>query len=199
MIIIGKIFQYIILLSCCLILCLLIGEVGIRIYLKYHTLYDIEMSCYSLALKKDSNNELIGHIQVPNKAIKLMNVRVRINSDGLRDKEYPITKNSKERIILLGDSLTFGWGVEEADTFADILEVELNKIKPTEVINFGTGNYNTEQEVNLFLQKGLKYKPDKVAVFYFINDVEQTPKKNKLWFLGYSRLITFYWSRMHIL
>jgi lysophospholipase L1-like esterase len=177
----------------------LLGEAGIRIFLKYHTLYDIEMSRYSLYLKKDSDNELIGHTHFPNKRMKLMNADVRINSDGFRGKESLVAKSGKTRIIFLGDSITFGWGVEEADTFANIIEAELNKIRPTEVINFGTGNYNTGQEVNLFLQKGLKYKPDKVVVFYFINDVEETPKKSNLVFLGHSRLMTFYWSRMHIL
>ncbi|MCX5679780.1 MAG: GDSL-type esterase/lipase family protein [Candidatus Omnitrophica bacterium] len=170
-----------------------------RVYLNYHTLYDEEMSRYSLVLKRDSNNPLIGHEHIPNKTMKLMNVMVRINSDGFRCKEYSVSKSNKTRIILLGDSITFGWGVEEEETFASILERKLNKIRPTEVINFGTGNYNTEQEVNLFIEKGLKYKPDKVVVFYFINDVEPAPKKSAAWFLAHSRLITFYWSRMHIL
>jgi hypothetical protein len=53
------------------------------------------------------------------------------------------------------------------------------------------------QEVNLFQKKGLKYNPDKVVLFYYINDAEITPKKSHLWFLGYSRLISFYWSRIH--
>jgi lysophospholipase L1-like esterase len=126
-----------------------------------------------------------------------MNANVRINSDGFRDREYSLAKNDKYRIIFLGDSLTFGWGVEEEDTFANILEEKLNHLRPTEIINFGTGNYNTEQEVNLFLEKGLRYRPDEAVLFYFINDAEATPKKACLWFLGYSRIITFYWSRIH--
>ena len=180
-----------------LLVCFLLGEIIIRIYLGHKTIYDIEMSRYSMTIKTDSENPLIGHMHKPNSSEKLMNVMVRINSDGFRDKEYPVQKSDKTRIIFLGDSLTFGWGVEQEDTFDNVMEQELNKVSPTEIINFGTGNYNTEQEVNLFLEKGLKYKPDKVVLFYFINDAEKTPEKSRLWFLAYSRLLSFYWSRVH--
>jgi len=175
----------------------LAGEIVIRVYTKYHPIYDLEMTRYALLLKQDSTNPLIGHLHKPNEKVRLMNVDVSINSDGFRDKEYTIKKNSKYRIIFLGDSITFGWGVSQNETFSNILETEINKSYPTEILNFGTGNYNTEQEVNLFLEKGLKYNPDKVVVFYFINDTEVTPKKSYLEFLGYSQLFTFYWSNYH--
>jgi lysophospholipase L1-like esterase len=122
-----------------------------------------------------------------------MGVAVKINADGFRDADYAIARNKKKRFILLGDSLTLGWGVEQDQTFATILERTLNP--PTEVINQGTGNYNTEQEVYLFLDKGLKYKPDKVVVFYFINDAEPTPPQSDWRLLAYSELVTLYWAR----
>ncbi|MEM3101638.1 MAG: SGNH/GDSL hydrolase family protein [Candidatus Nitrosotenuis sp.] len=174
-----------------------IGEILIRFYLNKKIIYDIEMTRYSLLIKQDHPNPQIGHVHRPNISAKLMNVMVNINSDGLRDKEYSVKKSNKYRIIFLGDSLTFGWGVPKEATFEAILEEKLNELYPTEVLNFGTGNYNTEQEVSLFIEKGLKYRPDKVVLFYFINDAEPTPVKSRLWFLGYSRLLSFYWSRIH--
>jgi hypothetical protein len=150
-----------------------------------------------MKIKTDSENPLIGHVHRPNSSARLMDVMVYINSDGFRDREYSFHKGDKYRMIFLGDSLTLGWGVEQEDTFENILEQELNKLHPTEIINFGTGNYNTEQEVNLFIEKGLKYNPDKVVLFYFINDAEKTPKKSRFWFMAYSRLLSFYWSRIH--
>ncbi|MGB3728618.1 MAG: SGNH/GDSL hydrolase family protein, partial [Thermodesulfobacteriota bacterium] len=181
------------------IVILAIGEVLIRSYLHFNTAYDIEMTKYAINLKNDSENKLIGHVHRPNKSMELMDVMVDINSDGHRDKEYPVTKTDKHRIIFLGDSLTFGWGVKQEETFATLIEEDMNSQSPTEVINFGTGNYNTEQEVNLFIDKGLKYNPDKVVLFYFINDAEITPEKSGLWFLGYSQFISFYWSRINSL
>lgn len=181
-----------------LVFCFLLGELIIRLYLGHKTIYDIEMSRYSMSIKTDSENPLIGHVHKPNSSGRLMDVMVNINSDGLRDREYPIQNSGKNRMIFLGDSLTFGWGVEQEDTFDNVIEQKLNSKHPTEIINFGTGNYNTVQELNLFLEKGLKYNPDKVVLFYFINDAEVTPKKSRLWFLAYSRLLSFYWSRVHV-
>jgi len=181
------------------IVILALGEALIRVYLHFNTAYDIEMTKYAMNLKSDSDNKLIGHEHTPNKSMELMDVMVDINSDGLRDKEYPVTKNDKHRIIFLGDSLTFGWGVEEEETFATLIEEDMNSQSPTEIINFGTGNYNAEQEANLFIEKGLKYNPDKVVLLYFINDAEITPEKSGLWFLGYSQFISFYWSRINSL
>lgn len=157
------------------------------------------MTRYALIAKMDAINPFIGHVHKPNIQAKLMGVMVKINSDGSRDNEYPIKRNKAYRTIFLGDSFTFGWGVEQKSTFENIIENKLNSVYPAEIINFGLGNYNTEQEVNLFLEKGLKYSPDKVVVFYFINDAEPILRKSRLWFLGYSRLFTFYWSRIQSL
>ena len=178
---------------------LAICEGLIRVYLHYNTVYDIEMTRYAMNVKEDSENPKIGHVHKPGSTMELMDVNVLINSDGLRDRDYPVERGSAYRIIFLGDSLTFGWGVEQENTFQYILEDEISKATPTEIINFGTGNYNTEQEVNLFFEKGVKYGPDKVVLFYFINDAEVTPEKSGLWFLGYSHLISFYWSRINSL
>jgi len=188
--------EFLVVLTTC-ILFLVIGEIFLRIYLGSRIIYDIEMTRYSNLVKKDSDNPRIGHVHKPNVNTRLMGADFRTNSDGFRDREYPIAKGKRYRIIFLGDSLTLGWGVRQEKAFENILETNLDRIYPVEIINFGTGNYNTEQEVNLFFEKGLKYNPDKVVLFYFINDAETTPKKSKLWFLGYSRIITFYWSRFH--
>lgn len=178
---------------------LLLGELTLRLYLSRHIFYDVEMSRYARILKLDSPNPLIGHHHKPGGKATLMGVTVEINSDGFRDDEYPIEKGDRRRIIFLGDSLTFGWGVEKEETFEQILEDELDAIAPTEIINLGIGNYNTTQEVNLFLDKGLKYDPDQVVVFYFINDAEPAPQKSRFPWLGNIRIVTFYWSRVKAL
>lgn len=176
-----------------------LAEIGLRIYLSSHTFYDVEMSRYAGSLKIQSNNPMIGHEHRPNSTLHVMDVDVRINSDGFRDDDYLLERNNKQRIILLGDSLTFAWGVEKKDSFEHLLESRFNLVKPTEIINFGTGNYNTTQEVTLFREKGLKYRPDAVYLFYFINDAEPIPKKSRHAWLGNFRLATFFWSRVKAL
>lgn len=171
-------------------------EVAVRIWTRFNISYDIEMSRYANELKVPSENPKIGHVHRPGSSATLMGVDVAINDDGQRDREYALQHDGKHRIVFLGDSLTFAWGVEKVDSFEERLEALLDAQRPTEVINFGTGNYNTEQEVNLFLEKGLAYEPDQVVIFYFINDAEPTPKMSRWAFLGHSRAITFFWSRV---
>jgi hypothetical protein len=178
---------------------LMIVEVCVRAYLHYHLIYDIEMVKYSMNLLQDSPDPLIDHIQKPNTSIKLMGVWIHTNSEGFRGQDLPVARTHKKRMVFLGGSFLLGWGVNEQDTFNDILERDLSKIYPTEIINTGTGNYNIEQETHLFIQKGLKYHPDKVVVFSGISDAIPTPHKSKWWFLGNSELFTLCWSFSHVL
>jgi lysophospholipase L1-like esterase len=171
-------------------------EIGVRIYTHFALFYDVEMTRYANTVKLASANPRLGHIHRPLAAAVLMGVPVRINSIGLRDQEYPLARTaSTTRIAFLGDSLTFGWGVPEEESFATRLERKMSARRKTEIMNFGVGNYNTDQEVALFLEKGLAYHPDKVVLFYFINDAEPTPQKSSWAFLSQSRALTFFWSR----
>lgn len=194
-----KFFKQAITVLIVLLVSLVVCEFFIRIYLRFNMVYDVEMTRYSLELKQDPPDPLIGHVHKPNRAAKLMGVTVDINSDGFRDREHRVERDNRKRFVFLGDSITLGWGVELKDTFKTILEEKMNFVGPAEIINFSVGNYNTEQEVHLFLKKGLKYRPDTVVVFYFINDVELSKPKSKLWFLGHSQMITFFWSRLRAL
>lgn len=172
-------------------------EVAMRVYTHYVIFYDVEMTRYAMELKQESPNPKIGHVHQPNRSLTLMGVPVETNDDGLRDRNYPVERTEgTHRIAILGDSLTFGWGVEKEDSYEYLLEEQLNEIRPVELINFAAGNYNTEQQVNVFFEKGLKYEPDKVVVFFFINDAEPTPQKSGWEFLGNLRSVTFFWSKV---
>jgi len=176
-----------------------VGEVAMRLYTSWFQFYDVEMTRYAMGIKERAGDPRIGHVHRPNSEATLMGVPVRINGDGFRDRDYPVERTGARRLVFLGDSLTFGWGVAEDLRFESILEREFGKRAPTEIINLGTGNYNTVQEVELFLAKGMKYKPDEVVVFWFINDAEPTPHVSRWELLGHSRFVTFFWSRLKTL
>lgn len=178
---------------------LALSELGLRVYLSRRIFYDVEMSRYARALKQESADPQIGHVHRPHARASLMGVDVRINADGFRDDDTPVERGERRRIVFLGDSLTLGWGVAKQDTFESILERELSAATPTEILNFGTGNYNTIQELHLYLDAGRKYRPDAVVVFYFVNDAEPVPQRSRLPWLGSLRIATFYWSRVKAL
>lgn len=67
-------------------------------------------------------------------------VDVTISQAGLRDRDFAATADeSVTRIVAVGDSFTFGWGVPLEDAWPKVLEQELNRGGTTrsEVINFG--------------------------------------------------------------
>ncbi|MEC9374746.1 MAG: SGNH/GDSL hydrolase family protein [Pseudomonadota bacterium] len=191
-----ELFQQIAAVTISLIIFIIALEVTLQIYTRIFIYYDVEMSRYAVDVKIKSDDPNIGHEHTPGANAYLMGVDVKINSDGMRDSEYTIERNAKHRIAFLGDSLTFGWGVDKVDTFESQLEVILSKTQPTEILNFGHGNFNTQQQVSLFKKTGLKYQPDQAVVFYFINDAEVTPVRSNWLWLSHLRSVTFLWSRI---
>ncbi|MBU0666314.1 MAG: SGNH/GDSL hydrolase family protein [Nanoarchaeota archaeon] len=95
-----------------------------------------------------------------------------INTLGFRDYEYnKIKKNNTFRIIIVGDSVTFGWNINLNDTFSKQIENHLKyKNKTYEVWNAGIGGYYANQEIALFKKKILFYKPDLVIFAFVLND-----------------------------
>jgi len=54
-------------------------------------------------------------------------VTARINNLGFRGGDVPAPRRTRYRIVTLGDSFTFGWGVEVEDSWPKVLEASLQK------------------------------------------------------------------------
>lgn len=103
-------------------------------------------------------------------------VPVHINSLGFRDdREYSLAKGpSTFRILVLGDSVTFGHGSVAEHTYPLLLEQKLKRWRPEvdwQVWNLAVPGYNTSQELAQLLQVGPAYQPDLVIVGFFDNDL----------------------------
>ena len=179
--------------------CILL-EIGFRIYIKFATLYDMEMHKYAKKLKQESATPGLTHEHKPNSEAELMRVNVAINSSGFRDDFIPHKKEENEyQILVAGSSITMGWGVIYDSVFTSLLEKGLNDSGDGlnyEVINSGIGNYNTVMEA-VYLEKILRVvNPDKVILHYFLNDVEYISNKNSNIFIEYSYLIAYLYVRL---
>lgn len=100
---------------------------------------------------------------------------VKINSHGFRDYEYPAGKtNNTFRVVVIGDSTTFGQGVELNQSYPKVLETILNEMgsdKNYEVLNFGVPGYNIAEKVEFLRTKAMKFNPDLIIFQYLGDDI----------------------------
>jgi len=119
------------------------------------------------------NNRKLGYSLKPNLKTSFQGHLLLTNSRGLRDREYNINKKPYLRVLALGDSFTFGEGVEIEDTFVKVLERNLKKRYPgkqIEVINAGVPGYGNDQELQFLKDEGKNYKPDLVLLGLYIGN-----------------------------
>lgn len=109
---------------------------------------------------------------------------VKINSDGLRDREHSKNKSLNTiRIAILGDSMAEALQVPVESTFSSVLERQLKSCnafggRDVEVINFGVSGYGTAQELLTLIHRASAYSPDVVVLEFFSgNDVRNNSRE----------------------
>jgi hypothetical protein len=103
-------------------------------------------------------------------------VPVEVNTLGFRDnREYSLDKGPTTfRILVLGDSVTFGHGARYETTYPYLVEQRLRAWRPDvdwQVWNLGVPGYNTRQELEYLQAVGPSYQPDLVVVGFYPNDL----------------------------
>ncbi len=93
------------------------------------------------------------------------------NRDNMRlTGEFPRKRPGTFRIIALGDSLTYGYGIAQHDTYPSVLEGELSRVFRVEVLNLGVSGAQSE-DVYKILRKHLPVlQPDLVIYGVCLND-----------------------------
>jgi lysophospholipase L1-like esterase len=155
-------------------------ETFCRVVLDSGTRYEFEMWRYATQLKMPSSDPELPFTHRPNSHARIMGAEVSINDRGLRDDRAitPVKPAATTRILMLGDSVTFGFGVPLAETASRRLQEQLNAGSPVprfEVLDSGVGNYNTAMEVAYYLKDGRRLNPDIAILNFFVNDPEPTP------------------------
>jgi hypothetical protein len=101
---------------------------------------------------------------------------VRRNTLGLREREFEWNKpNGLYRIVVIGDSFTFGQGIPERDRFTNLLEKKLTEQGSDykyEVLNFGRPGTDTLDHVAFLREVAIESRPDFVLLQWYFNDIE---------------------------
>jgi hypothetical protein len=97
-------------------------------------------------------------------------ISVSISEQGLRDREYAFERTpGRRRMLVLGDSFAWGFGVEQDEALSEILE---RKHPDWEILNTGVSGWGTDQQLLFFRERGLRWRPDVVLLLFHPNDVE---------------------------
>lgn len=214
-----------VLLSISIVIALVLAEIGVRIFLRSrqpHSEFAAQLqrsqqsgitnttgpSLNISGLVQPSAYPDVVYELKPRISGTFQNKLIQTNSQGMRDQEYTVTKPPDTfRIIGLGDSIMFGWGVDESESFLSVLEQNLNNpqkdpetgsenasyMNPEtvlhsagsstyEVLNMAVPGYNTALEAFVLRDKALQFEPDLVIVNFISNDFNlpnfmQTPVK----------------------
>lgn len=100
----------------------------------------------------------------------------QFNSDGIRDdRDYTAGKpGNTYRIQIIGDSVPFGLGIDSSQTFSKQLAEKLEATNASglkyEVMNLGVPGYNISQTIYRLKKTGLKYSPDMIIYWHWLND-----------------------------
>jgi lysophospholipase L1-like esterase len=115
-------------------------------------------------------------------AYRIPGYRVRTNSHGLRGEEFKEEPESGvKRILVVGDSNTFGWGVNRSERFTNLLEERLNQENSAryQVINAGIPGWGMKDFHFFLKERGINYNPDIVVVAFNFNDVVSVERENE--------------------
>jgi len=142
-------------------------EIYVRTIVDDGSNLNLEMLKYAKSMKIISINKDIGLEHNKNVEKQLMGVQIKLNSQGFRNNID--IDNSKKTILMLGDSMTLGWGARKS--FSSNLEEKINS--NFQVLNAGIGNTNTYMQINNFFENYEKYDFDVIILNFFINDLEK--------------------------
>jgi lysophospholipase L1-like esterase len=110
------------------------------------------------------------------KGLKYYSSKFRINKEGNRGGEMISPKPADVfRIVFIGDSVTFGYYVDEGETFVKVTEslLQCKKIKGrrVEIVNAGVSGLGSNETLAHLKKRVFAWEPDLVVWGFYLNDV----------------------------
>lgn len=167
-----KIVQRIFLLIAAILIAFVIAELALRM-MNYHPRF-MEMDMFV-----EQDNELLPYTLKPKYSGKQIGKNVTIDSQGYRviktnsgDANNQFVNADSKTILILGDSVVFGFGLEDDETIASQLQALINEKGANYFVqNIGAPGYtswNEYEALNQYLSHNLA---DIVVLFYVFNDI----------------------------
>lgn len=177
------------------LVCLVFAEAALRIKNSSMKTYDVEMWRYARELKTPSPDPILGHEHLKSRSAVLQSVTIRLNEWGLRGGPVRPRVPGRRRILVLGSSITLGWGVPEEQTLTARLEAMFRRDgQDVDVLNAGIGNYNAVRCVELFLTRLTGLEPTDIVLHYFVNGAEVLEPGGGNFLLRHSELGVTLWT-----
>jgi lysophospholipase L1-like esterase len=170
-------------------LCLGLGEIGARLAFKNTVLFPRYHSAVhygAYTLRRIRPGTTFWHTSVDG------SWQFRINRQGFRDdRDYAYAKaEGVVRILVLGDSHTQGFEVDQEATYAEVIERHLaGRGICAEVLNTGVSGMGTAEQLAFLESEGLRYAPDVVVLGFYANDFEDSVR-SKLFALEGERFVS---------
>ena len=121
-------------------------------------------------------NKILNYRLKPKSVSFSGDVVYQLNEEGFRGGEWTLDKTNRFRILVLGDSVAYGYKVKFEKIFSQRLLENLRDLNvfPVELesLNLALPGLNTLQESQLLWDEGEKYDPDLVVILYSINDAD---------------------------
>ncbi len=167
-----NILLFIIFISLIFLIFIIASEIILRSMIE-HTSFKRSDSLYKFI--RPSEDTKLGFELAPNVSGYIYDAQVYINPKGERGINYPYKKDKDTtRVVFIGDSVTFGYGIWINESYPYVFEREYSKAtgKKVEAVNLGVYSYNTVQQVEALKTKGLQYSPDIVVMGFYISNPE---------------------------
>jgi len=145
----------------------------------------------------------VGHFSSAAPEIAWFSKHVKMNRLGFRGDFKPYEKPpGTYRLVVLGDSVTFGYGINKVEKrYPELLAGMLSKKLGTnvEAINLGRPGLSTFHEFNIMHDKGQFFHPDVVILGYYYNDpITKSQGDVIVKHLGYPPWIKFLTKRSYL-
>jgi lysophospholipase L1-like esterase len=169
-----RLFQNLLLSLFAIVVCAALVEAFFRILERVHPAPASEATGPTAEhYRFNGYHPLLGYDGLPNVRGRFHGQTVTHNAQGNRGPDVAFEKPpGVTRVVVVGDSQAWGYGVADDETIPAQLSRLLNEggAARYEVVNLGVGGYGTDQAFLKYVVQGRRYAPDVVVLTVFKND-----------------------------